>query len=126
MENPMRLREVHFMAKRPKRPPRKRLGPSKKHFIKEWRRYRDMGQAEVATLLSVSTSHISQIERGTMNYTRATLEDLAYALKCEPADLLGRNPSTPESALWRFIVGLNPEQQAQALRVLEVVLIRAA
>lgn len=102
------------------------LGPPKKHFIKEWRKYRGLTQEQLGGRLDVSTSHISQIERGTINYTRETLEAIAYALQCEPADLLGRDPSQPDYQLWKIITGLKPEQQEQALRVVRALAGEAA
>src|SRR5260221_9444891 len=83
--------------------PRMSFGPPKKHFIKEWRKYRGLTQEKLAARLGISTSHISQIERGRINYTRETLEALAYSLHCEPSDLLGRDPNLPDYQLWQII-----------------------
>lgn len=95
------------------------LGPPKRHYIKEWRKHRDMTQEKLGAKLGRSASHISQIERGTLNYTRETLEALAYALSCEPSDLLGVDPERPRSELAKIVEKLSPEQEVQAARVIK-------
>lgn len=70
------------------------------HFIREWRKHREMTQAELADAIGVATSSISQLERGDQGYSQATLEALAEALGCSPADLLARNPQHLESTFW--------------------------
>lgn len=68
--------------------------PSKpKHFLKEWRVYRGLTQERLAERMGVSNGLISQLENGQTAYTQSTLEGAAFALNCEPADLLTRDPS---------------------------------
>lgn len=123
MEPTRAPRDIVSMAKKRTR---LSLGPKKRHFIKEWRRYRKLTQEKLATRLDISTSHISQIERGTINYTRETLEAIAYALACEPADLLGRDPNRPDNELRMIIDNLAPDMQPRVLRVVKALVSEAA
>jgi transcriptional regulator with XRE-family HTH domain len=67
------------------------------HFIREWREYRGIpSQAELAKRIGASVATISRIESGAQNYTQATLELIAEALRTDPADLLSRNPMTTD------------------------------
>lgn len=65
-------------------------------YIKQWRVFRGLTQEQLAEKTGMSPGNISLIERGLQNYTQETLEAIAHALKCEPADLLSRGPDDPE------------------------------
>ncbi len=62
------------------------------HFIKEWRIYCELTQAQLAAEIGVSQSNINHIENGKTAYTQPSLEKIAKALKVHPADLLATNP----------------------------------
>src|SRR5581483_2652528 len=68
-------------------------------FLKQWREYRGLSQERLAERIGRSVGQISQLERGLIGYTQETLELLADALLCDPADLIMRNPQDPE-AIW--------------------------
>lgn len=89
------------------------------NYIRQWRKHRHLTQEQLAGRVEMTASSISQLESGKQGYTDQTLAAIAHALTCEPADLLARDPTKPEYQLWRIITGLNPDQQAQALRVLK-------
>lgn len=72
-----------------KRPPRQR----RRHFIKEWREYRDLTQEQVADRIGISPTTFGRIENSKVPYNQDFLEEAAYALMCEPWDLLNRDPS---------------------------------
>lgn len=91
----------------------------RKIYLKEWRKFRGLTQEQLAERLETTGPTISRIETGDINYTRESLESLAAALDCEPADLLSRDPNKPEYELWQIIHGLKLEQQKQALRVIK-------
>lgn len=63
------------------------------HFIREWRKYRGLTQEQLALRIDGTSGAISQLENGIINYTQPTLEAIAYALMCEPGDLLSRDPA---------------------------------
>lgn len=95
-----------------------------RHFIKQWRKHRGLTQEQLATRLEVATSTISQLETGKQGYSQPTLEALADALGCQPADLLMRDP-TRESAIWSIEEQLktaSPERRVQILAVVETML----
>lgn len=63
-----------------------------RHFIREWRKFRNLTQERLAERIDKTHGLISQIENGDTDYTQSTLEALADAMNCEPGDLLSRNP----------------------------------
>lgn len=88
----------------------------RRHFIKEWRKYRGLNQEQLAERIGVSVSSISQLETGKQGYSQATLEAIAHALRCEPQDLLMRDPES-EDAMWSIWDGLEPEQRRQITEI---------
>lgn len=74
---------------------------SNKHpfYLKQWRIHRDLSQQKLADRIGTSKGYISELERGKRRYNQDLLEALAYALMCEPADLLIRDP-LKEDAIW--------------------------
>ena len=66
---------------------------SPRHFIRQWRIHRGYTQERLAEIVGVPHGALSQLERGLVNYTQPMLEALAEALRCEPADLIARDPS---------------------------------
>lgn len=67
----------------PNRPP---------HYIREWRKHRNLTQERLALRLGKTQGWVSQIERFEIEYTQGALHAIADALMCEPADLLRINP----------------------------------
>lgn len=63
-----------------------------RHYVREWRQYRRLTQEQLAERIGKTHGAISQLERGLVDYTQGMLEALAYALSCEPGDLLSVNP----------------------------------
>ena len=61
-------------------------------FFREWRKHRGYNQEELAEIVGVTPSTISQLETGKQGFTDSTLVALAEALFCSPGDLLMRNP----------------------------------
>lgn len=71
------------------RPPRQRH----RHYILEWRKFRNLTQEQVAGRVDMSRENYSRLERGLVPYGQDILEQLADALSCDPGDLIGRDPS---------------------------------
>ncbi|HUO23634.1 MAG TPA: helix-turn-helix transcriptional regulator [Caulobacteraceae bacterium] len=93
-------------------------------YIRAWRRHRGLTLAQLADRLAVelevdiSEGQISRIERGETPYSQDILEALAGALRCQPADLLVRDPTQPD-AIWSLWETLKPLEQAQAVEILK-------
>lgn len=88
-----------------------------KHFIREWRKYRGLTQEQLAGRIDMTPSTVSQLETGKQGYSQGTLEALAYALQCEPGDLLVRDPTRPD-AIWSIWETLSPAEREQGIRLL--------
>ena len=98
--------------------------PSKaNHFIREWRKAKPLTQEKLAEMIGSTSSAISQLENGIINYTQPTLEAIARAVGCRPGDLLNRPPEqgadTPDarlrSAMLAFGVDASQLQRAIAI-----------
>lgn len=61
---------------------------SRMNRIKHWREFRGMEQDELADKVETSQSTISRLERGTVPLTVEMMQRIAYALDCNPADLI--------------------------------------
>lgn len=92
-------------------------GP-RRHFIKQWRTYRNLTQEQLAARASVTPGTISQLEVGRINYTQPTLEAIADALQCSPGDLLNVDPTT-DGAVWSIWETLSPVERVQAAAILK-------
>ena len=93
-------------------------------FIRAWRKYRGLTLAQLADRLQVelevdiSEGQLSRIERGETPYSQDILEAVAQALRCEPADLIMRDPTQPD-AIWSLIDTLAPVERARAIAVIK-------
>jgi transcriptional regulator with XRE-family HTH domain len=70
-----------------------------KHNIRAWRQRRNMSMKELAHQADLSSSAISQLERGRAHYTQQTLEKIAEALQLQPWQLLVIKPARPMDEL---------------------------
>jgi transcriptional regulator with XRE-family HTH domain len=86
-------------------------------FLREWRQRRGLSQDDLAARLDTSKSVISQLETGKRRWNQDHLGELAFALGCDPADLLRPDPQPLEQLrlVWESIP---TDQQAHALDVL--------
>jgi transcriptional regulator with XRE-family HTH domain len=64
-----------------------------------------MSQERAAERIGCDRSFLSKIESGKSEYNQAFLEAAADAYRCEPADLLIRNPLVKNS-LWTLLEAL--------------------
>jgi len=97
----------------------------RKVFFREWRKFRRLTQKAVAERIEMSGANLSRLETGKQSYTQANLEALAFALDCEPHDLIGRPPTAPppegeRRELFEVIEGLPKEQLPQAISIIRV------
>jgi transcriptional regulator with XRE-family HTH domain len=69
-------------------PVKKEMKPLGRTFIAERRDEMGLTQEQLAEKINLSRSMLSKIETGVQPYTQRTLEAIADALKCRPADLL--------------------------------------
>jgi transcriptional regulator with XRE-family HTH domain len=91
------------------------------HYLREWREFRDMTGEQLAEAIGRSPASISQLENGRQGYRQKTLEDLARALRTDPASLLGRNPFDPDGvwALADRISRAPPNARRAAIAVID-------
>lgn len=94
------------------------------HFLRQWRLLRELTQEELAERLEIDQATLSRIENNKVPYNQDFLEQAAFALGCEPAEILAVNPKIWDGP--RLIsqkLRAAPESlQRQALAVLEAML----
>jgi transcriptional regulator with XRE-family HTH domain len=91
-----------------------------RHFIKEWRKHRGLTQEQLAERIGIARSYLTKIERGDRRYDQPFLEAAADALRCEPADLITRDPTAAES-IWSIWEQLTPVERVQAVAVIKAI-----
>jgi transcriptional regulator with XRE-family HTH domain len=88
------------------------------NYIKAWRKFRKLTQAQLADELGIAQGSLSDLENAQFDYVQGTLERIAKALRCEPSDLIGRPPDT--SDIFRELVGgLDEAGQKRAIALLK-------
>jgi transcriptional regulator with XRE-family HTH domain len=92
----------------------------KRVFLREWRDYRGFTLEQVAEQMGVTAGALSQAELGKTNYTRPMLEFLADLYRCEPGDLLMRNPLDTESP-WSIWDHAQPAQREQIISMMRII-----
>lgn len=86
------------------------------HYIKEWRKHRGLTQDQLAERIGMDKGYLSKIENGKRRYDQPFLEAAAVVLRCEPADLLIRDPSDPDG-IWSVWDGLKPIERQQVVEI---------
>jgi DNA-binding Xre family transcriptional regulator len=72
-----------------KRPPMQR----RRTYFQEWREFStDLSQTEVAQRIGYNHSSVQRLEAGKLSYNQRWLEVLAKVYRCEPHDLISRDP----------------------------------
>lgn len=97
------------------------LGMAKKapkQFIREWRKFRDLTQEQLAERMGIARSYVSHVEKGKRRYDQLFLEAAADALQCTPADLIMRDP-TQSGSIWSIWDQIPGAERPQAAKVLE-------
>jgi len=93
-------------------------GRARQHwFLREWRKHRGYTQERLAEMIGTSKAHISNLESGKRQYTQELIELFAEALRCEPADLIVRDPTKPDS-IWSIWDQIPASDRPHALRAL--------
>jgi transcriptional regulator with XRE-family HTH domain len=85
--------------------------------LKGWRKFRDLSQEQLAELIGTTKATISRIENRKQNWDQAFLQAASEALRCDPRDLMMRDPSQPHS-LWSILDQLTAPERQQAERLI--------
>ena len=90
---------------------------SQRQHIKAWRKYRGLTQEQLAERIGISRTYLTKIERGDRKWDQPFLEAAADALRCDPADILTRDPTDP-TGIWSVWERLTPPERVRAVAVL--------
>lgn len=87
-----------------------------RHFLREWREFRNKTLVQVAEHLHMTHGTLSKIERGKTPYNQKLLEALADLYMCEPADLIVRDPSE-QIDIWTVWQHAKPGDKAKIVSI---------
>jgi transcriptional regulator with XRE-family HTH domain len=106
------------MARTPRNPQKvqPRFKQRRRHFLKEWRQYRELTQEQLAERVGWSVGNISQLERGQQGYSDEGLAALADALNCTPGQILDVDP-TNDDAIWSLWERARPGERQTLIEV---------
>lgn len=85
-------------------------------FLRQWRKHRGYTLERLAEEIGMSVGYLSDLERGKQRYNQDHLETFATVLRCEPADLLIRDPIDPQG-IWSIWDTLQPTQRRQVVEI---------
>ena len=93
-------------------------------FLRQWRQFRDLNQADAADRLDIKQGTLSKIERGDIPYNQDFLERAALAYGCDVEDLLSVDPLKPDppKLVYSRLRNAPKAVQEQALRILDALL----
>ena len=96
----------------------------KRHFLKVWRKHRNMTQQYVGERVHMSRESLSKIENGEVPYNQDLLERLAVLYGCEVDDLVAVHPERLDiaKAAYNEVKRASAGMQEKALGVLKVML----
>ena len=81
-------------------------GEPPKTYLRQWRKFRDLTQEQLAERVGMTAPTISQLENNKPGFTGDSLAKMAEALGCTPAALLAYDPRDPDS-LWPIFEAAN-------------------
>lgn len=92
------------------------MKPVPRHFIRAWRKFRGLTQAQLAHRVGLDVTYVSKIESGNRRFDETFLHAAADALQCTLADLIMRDPADPEG-IWSIWDGLAASQRRQIIEI---------
>lgn len=92
----------------------------RRHFIREWREYRNLNQDQLAERIGTTGANISRVENGKQGYTQDFLEACADALMTDAASLLIRDP-TDREAMWSIWDQAKPAERDQIEEIAQTI-----
>lgn len=103
-----------------------------KHYFREWREYRELSLAKVASRMErepggdplITGMSLSRMERGLQPYAEEVVNALAEVYGCEPYELFSVNPLKAGDVvdLMRYIRSIPPASAGKAMRILKTAL----
>ena len=90
-------------------------------YVREWLAYKNLRQSDLVARTELNKSQVSEFVNGRHRFNEDVLNAFADAIGVEPADLL-RPPFMPDNELAQFVMKLDKEKRARALKILRAAL----
>lgn len=87
-------------------------------FLRQWRKFRGMSQEALGAAIELTQGFVSQLEKGSTEYTGSHLAALAKALRCTEIDLLAHDPNSGESP-YKLLEPLSAAERTRAINMLK-------
>jgi transcriptional regulator with XRE-family HTH domain len=84
-------------------------------FIRAWRLHRGLSASELGRQAGYHHTYVYRIETGERRYDQYFLERVAEALRCRPADLIGKDPASMDA-----LDAMTPEQRQKLIEFMRV------
>lgn len=91
-----------------------------KTYLQEWLTYRNKTHEQLAEFLGITRPQVTKIVNGKRPYSQSILEAAAEYLETDPASLLMRDPTQPES-IWSIWEHAKPGDREEIRRYAEFV-----
>lgn len=89
-----------------------------KHFLRQWRKFRDYTLEHVAERVGMSHQNLGKIERGKVPYNEVLLDILAEIYRTDRGSLIMRDP-TRKDAFWSIYDQLAPPERQRLVQRVE-------
>lgn len=90
-----------------------------KHFLVEWREFRQMTQEQLAVAVGTDKSVISLLESGDRGLSDKWARRLAPPLRTTPGAILDHNPNDTDTSIIELWLSVPEEDRPTALRMLK-------
>lgn len=92
-----------------------------RHFIRAWRKSKNLTQEQLANRIGIDRTHLGRIENGAIQYSESLLLAIADALGCEPADLIMRDPDSKVWSIHDTLIGVPSDQIPKIIAIIEAI-----
>ena len=90
--------------------------------IREFRKRRGLSLDDLGEMNGISGGYLSELERGVKTINARRLNQLAEALKCSPAELIGHNADKEQPSFSENFERLSPENQEHIAHLIAALL----
>ncbi|MCJ8334639.1 MAG: helix-turn-helix transcriptional regulator [Epibacterium sp.] len=92
----------------------------KNNYLREWRDFRGLTLEQAAERSQLSVSVLSRLETRKRKYNEEHLVGLAEAYRCEPWELLGKDPESYSGDVYKLMMQIPEKDRSRAIQALRL------